>query len=82
MAATKGTGKPVNNHRLNQQHTYDQQQDQPELLPDHRRVKHHANGDKKQPHQHIPKWLDVFFHLVPVFGFRDQHARDERTQRQ
>ncbi len=45
-------------------------------------IKQHADRDKKQAEQHIAERLDVFFHLVLVFGFRNQHAGHESTQRQ
>ena len=45
-------------------------------------VEHHADGDKKQPQQHIVKRSNVGAHLVAVFSLRHQHARDKRAQRQ
>ena len=45
-------------------------------------VEFDADGDEKQPHQHIAERLDVLFHLQAEFRFGDQHAGDKGAQRQ
>jgi hypothetical protein len=51
-------------------------------LRHHTDIQQHADGDKEQTQQHIAEGFDVFLDLIAVFGFRNQHARDKRTQRE
>ena len=70
------------NHQEFKQHRHDQQSEhQRPVLQHHFHVQQHADRDEKQPEQHVAERLDVFFHLVLILGFGDQHAGDERAQR-
>ena len=64
-----------------------QQQDQQagdpgKLASDDPDVEKHADGDEKQPEQHVAERLDVLLHLVAVFRLGDQHAGKKGAQRQ
>ena len=48
----------------------------------HGHVQLHADGDEEQAQQQIAERLDVLFHLVPVFGFGNQHAGEKSAQRE
>ena len=65
---------------LEQQRQREQQQHQRKPVGHHGHIELHADGDEKQTQQQIAERLDVLFHLVPVFGFRDQHAGEKRAQ--
>ncbi len=45
-------------------------------------IEQHADRDKEQTEQDVAEGLDVFIHLMPVFGFRNQHAGHKRPQGQ
>ena len=64
-------------HGKNQQH-----QDQRPVGNHFMPIEHHADADKKQAEQYVMKRPDIGFNLMLVFGFRDQHARNEGAQRQ
>ena len=66
---------------LEQHRQREQQQYQAEFIDHHGHVQLHADGDEKQSQQQIAERLDVLFHLVPVFGFRDQHTGQKSAQR-
>ena len=55
---------------------------QPQVREHDREVERHADGDEEQSEQHVAERLDVLFHLVAIFGLRDQHAGEERAERQ
>ena len=52
----------LRHHQRHQDHAY------PGILHHDTNVEQHANGDKKQPQQHVAKRLDVFLDLVAIFG--------------
>ena len=52
------------------------------LRDDDREVERHADGDEEQPEQHVAERLDVLLDLVAVLGLRDQHAGEERAERE
>jgi hypothetical protein len=79
-------GEQSGQQRNHQQLAEDQQQQDAEhvipMLEDHAEIEHQADRHEKQAHQHITERTDVGFHLIAVFGFRDQHAGQECAQRQ
>ena len=61
----------------------DQQQHDPMEIAHHDTdIQHHADGDEKQPHQHIAKGADIHLHLMPEFRFPQHHTRHEGSQGQ
>ena len=68
--------KRFHHHQRHQNHA------DPGILRHHAKVQQHADGDKKQSQQHIPKRFDVFFNLVTVFRLRNQYAGNECAQGQ
>src|SRR4030042_3929188 len=52
------------------------------MLQEKSNSEQHADGDKKETREDIPKWQDVPEGLVAVFGFGDDQARQEGTEGQ
>ena len=46
------------------------------------KIERHPDGDEEEPQQHVAERLDVLLDLVAVFGLGDQHAGQERAQRE
>ena len=59
-----------------------QQRPRPRLRATTREVERHADGDEEEAEQHVAKRLDVLLDLVAVFGLGDQHAGEERAERE
>ena len=74
-------GKAENQGELRQHEGAQHQQHDGQMMQHQRKVEHHADGDEKKPQQHVAEGFDIFFHLMPKLGFRDQHAGDKRAQR-
>ena len=68
--------KRFGGHQRHQDHT------DPGILHHHAKIEQHADGDEKQPQQHVAKRFDVFFNLMAILGFRNQHPGHERPQRE
>ena len=78
---TNQAGKTKNQGELRQHEGTQHQQHNGQMMQHQRKVEHHADGDEKKSQQHVAEGLDVFFHLMPELGFRDQHAGDKSAQR-
>ena len=66
---------------LEQHRRKEQQQHQRQVVCHDVHVKLHAHRDKEQPEENIAERFDVLLNLMTVFGFGDQHAGKEGTQR-
>ena len=56
--------------------------DQPGLRRHDGEVELHADGDEEEAEQHLAERLDVLLDLVAVLRLGDQHAGDERAERE
>ena len=74
-------GQAGNQGQFEQNRPSQQQAYQQGVMNQYTRVQQHAGGDKKQTQQHIAERLDVFFHLMPIGGFGNQHTGDKSPQR-
>ena len=59
-----------------------EERDHPDVAHHLARVEQHADGNEKQPEQHVAERLDVLRDLIPVLRFGDECTGDEGAQRE
>ena len=78
----KNPGRHCHQQQLEQYRYGHQQQHQAPMLHEQAPIQQHADADEEQAEQHVVERADVGLHLVLELGFGNQHAGDERAQRQ
>ena len=77
VARLERAGDAVDTGRLEQGEGGDADDDDLPVGDDHIEIKRHADGEKEEPEEDAPEGFDVSFQLVPVRGFRQEHAGEE-----
>ena len=80
MVLFRHAPEPVQQQRFYRHQSNDQTQDGERPVRHEAEIHGHPDGDEKQTKQQSFERFDVGFEFVAVFGIRQQHAREKRSQ--